>query len=186
MSTLPDLYERAIPVRERGSTAKVRAMTRLAAQHVAVARARLAAGGRPLLIEMESDRRVCLHRELRRRIGFDRRLGCRKVGDLEPDAAARARARRRSSTFWSRALPNETAPGEPVGMTWRHRRNPHAADRTRRGETAANGHHYDRTPPPRPISRDRAALAAWRYSRRSAAPRPASAGPSKFRQSSAR
>jgi ribosomal protein S18 acetylase RimI-like enzyme len=43
-----------------------------------------AAGARPLLVEVESDREPTPDRELRaRRIGFYRRLGCRRIGGFD-------------------------------------------------------------------------------------------------------
>ena len=48
------------------------------------AEARRAAGGRPLIVEVESDREDCVDQPLRaRRILFYRRLGCRRVADLD-------------------------------------------------------------------------------------------------------
>ncbi|WP_106513030.1 GNAT family N-acetyltransferase [Allosphingosinicella deserti] len=48
------------------------------------AQARRAAGDRPLIVEVESDREDCADRPLRaRRILFYRRLGCRRVADLD-------------------------------------------------------------------------------------------------------
>lgn len=156
MSTLLDLYERAIPARERKSSAEVRDMTGSAAQHVEVARvdgavigffllflgpsvalleymavdegrrgaglgaalfarARLAAGERPLLIEVESDREASPDRELRRRrIGFYRRLGCRKVGGLDYLMPLPGEGPPPVMDLLVAGVADETAPGERV------------------------------------------------------------------------
>ena len=45
---------------------------------------RAAAGARPLIVEVESDREDCADRDLRRRrIAFYRRLGCRRISGLD-------------------------------------------------------------------------------------------------------